>query len=197
MLCFYDDYQVFSFVGVPFMGQDHAFDVATGAASAIQSQNAVPQNNYNSTSATFVPPPANRPRPAQKIKPMRRSGREDRDRDMEIRDSDPTQDILREERMRLSEQMARDAAMIQHSQDPRARDEQFFLNMHSLRAKLNEIAYSNGLSGFSDGVCETLSLAVQEHIRTFMDQLVRLVFLFFGLLMRADQCFKMEAGSQK
>eukprot|EP00475_Leptophrys_vorax_P012889 TRINITY_DN1925_c0_g1_i10.p1 TRINITY_DN1925_c0_g1~~TRINITY_DN1925_c0_g1_i10.p1 ORF type:complete len:429 (-),score=88.89 TRINITY_DN1925_c0_g1_i10:1800-2939(-) len=149
--------------GIPFMGQDHQFDVMTNPSSIAQPpQPLVPERTQNPTTSIS----ASRVRAVPKPRHMK-PGRDEKDR-YEIRDSDPTGDILREERMRMSEQMA----MVQHSQDPRAQKEQFFLNMDTLMHKLRQITSDNGLDGFTEGVCETLSLAVQEHVRTFLDQLI-------------------------
>jgi hypothetical protein len=102
----------------------------------------------------------------------------------EITDGDPTHEIEIEERMEYKRQMEANIMMYSDaSTDHRVRDEQFFLNMDVLMRKVKQIASKNGLStGFGEGVCETLSLAVQEHIRTILDKLVRMSIVKLHLL---------------
>jgi hypothetical protein len=114
------------------------------------------------------------PRVVQKpIKPKTPGARKKEDA-YEITDGDPTHEIEVEERMEYRKQMEANVMMYSEaSSDRRVRDEQFFLNMDIVMRKVKQIAQLNGLSnGFSEGVCETLSLAVQERIRTILDRLV-------------------------
>jgi hypothetical protein len=116
------------------------------------------------------------PRVIQKpIKPKAAATKKKEDA-YEITDGDPTRAIEDEERTEYRKQMEANVMMYSDaSTDHRVRDEQFFLNMDIVMRKVKQIAVANGLSnGFSEGVCETISLAVQERIRTLLDRLVLL-----------------------
>lgn len=123
------------------------------------------------------------PLPVGKIKSKNlRKQKEDSNDPYEIRDEDPTLRIIREERQALNDQIARDSQYVPTVADPETQNEQYFLNREVLEYKLQRIALDSGLNGFGRAVCETISLAVQEYIRTFVDQLVRFFLLEEHLL---------------
>lgn len=87
---------------------------------------------------------------------------------------DPTKYIAKEERSRIAADMTPMQYTTTQSIGIDVRSEQFFLSLRGLNKRLEKTLRNSGLDNMEEGTRQMVSLAAQDHIRSVIEELVRI-----------------------